>query len=405
MDSREERGRNLARKQGVIKPIKRGLFAVKSETGIGEYRVEQQEQAWKCSCPDYITREAPCKHVHATRFYLEAHTPDGEVTRIRLTYGQAWKAYNAAQADEVRAFDALLADLCATIKEPEQHMGRPRIPLATQVFCAVQKAYSQLSLRRAASLFKNAEERAQLERAPHFNAPSKLLNRADVTPLLHELLTASAVPLASIEHDFAVDSSGFRTTGFGAYCAGKYGQVKPHEFLKAHIMVGANTHVITRAIITHGSGSDSPHFAPLVRDTSAAGFKLGEVTADKAYSSRLNLNVVREHGGIAYIPFKSNTTGTGRGKGGGMTWLKAFHFFQYHREEFDAKYHKRSNVESVFSSIKRKLGETLKSRNKVAQENELLCKLIAYNITVLISAMHEHGIQPDFAPQAAPVAK
>jgi len=32
-----------------------------------------------------------------------------------------------------------------------------------------------------------------------------------VTPVLHELITRSSLPLRSVEHDFAVDSSGFGT--------------------------------------------------------------------------------------------------------------------------------------------------------------------------------------------------
>jgi len=59
-------------------------------------------------------------------------------------------------------------------------------------------------------------------------------------------------------------------------------------------------------------------------------------------------------------------------------------------------YHKRSNVESTFVSIKRKLGDTLKSKNSTSQINELLCKIIAYNITVLIQEMYELGIEPNF---------
>lgn len=73
-----------------------------------------------------------------------------------------------------------------------------------------------------------------------------------------------------------------------------------------------------------------------------------------------------------------------------------FHYFAYNKEEFLKHYHKRSNVETAFSSIKKKLGETLKSKNKTAQINELLCKMIAYNITVLIQEMHELGIEPSF---------
>ena len=46
--------------------------------------------------------------------------------------------------------------------------------------------------------------------------------------------------------------------------------------------------------------------------------------------------------------------------------------------------------------IKTKLGDCLKSKNQVSQTNELLCKLIAYNITVLISAMYELKVEPNF---------
>jgi hypothetical protein len=39
-------------------------------------------------------------------------------------------------------------------------------------------------------------------------------------------------------------------------------------------------------------------------------------------------------------------------------------------------YHKRSNIEATNAAIKRKFGETLKSKNPVAQVNELLAKLL-----------------------------
>ena len=45
--------------------------------------------------------------------------------------------------------------------------------------------------------------------------------------------------------------------------------------------------------------------------------------------------------------------------------------------------------------IKSKFGDMLKNKNLVSQTNELLCKLIAYNITVLIGAMYELKIEPN----------
>ena len=71
--------------------------------------------------------------------------------------------------------------------------------------------------------------------------------------------------------------------------------------------------------------------------------------------------------------------------------------FMLNREEFMEHYHKRSNVETTFMMVKTKFDDTLKSKNWIAQKNELLCKLIAHNIVVLIHEMHELGINPDFS--------
>lgn len=61
--------------------------------------------------------------------------------------------------------------------------------------------------------------------------------------------------------------------------------------------------------------------------------------------------------------------------------------------------HKRRNIEATNAAIKRKFGETLKSKNPVAQVNELLAKIVAYNLTVVIHEMHENGIVPNFLNQ------
>ena len=48
--------------------------------------------------------------------------------------------------------------------------------------------------------------------------------------------------------------------------------------------------------------------------------------------------------------------------------------------------------------IKTKLEDSVKSKNYAVQTNALLCKLILYNITVLINAMYELKIQPSLMP-------
>jgi len=56
-------------------------------------------------------------------------------------------------------------------------------------------------------------------------------------------------------------------------------------------------------------------------------------------------------------------------------------------------YNKRSNVETSFMALKRKFGDTLKAKNPVSQANELLCKVVAYNVVTLVHEYHELGLE------------
>lgn len=394
-DPREVRGKAIADQGNQIKRVNDRSFKVKSQSGSKVYEVKATPNGMTCTCPDFVYRSGKCKHIQATRYYIEIEkdTPQGVVTeKVHLTYKQAWEAYNAAQKVEVKLFDELLKDLVVAIPEPEQIIGRPRLSLQESLFCAIQKVYSQLSSRRAYSLFENATEKGQIDHAPHFNSPSKLFNNPEMTPILHELVTLSALPVAGIEIDFAVDSTGFRTTTFNAYNGVKHGQKKEHQWVKAHLCAGVKTNVVAAVAITDAYSNDSPQFGPLVRKT-AEGFKINEVSADMAYSSRNNLQLVANEGGKAYIPFRKNATGKARGS---ILWSKMFHYFQLNRDEFMEHYHKRSNIEATNAAIKRKFGETLKSKNPTAQVNELLAKIVAYNLTVVIHEMYENGINPEF---------
>jgi hypothetical protein len=61
-----------------------------------------------------------------------------------------------------------------------------------------------------------------------------------------------------------------------------------------------------------------------------------------------------------------------------------------------AHYHKRSNVESAFSAIKRKFGDHVRARTPAAMVNESLAKLICQNITCVIMSQGELGIEAEF---------
>ena len=77
-------------------------------------------------------------------------------------------------------------------------------------------------------------------------------------------------------------------------------------------------------------------------------------------------------------------------------WNNAFHFFNLHRDEFAARYHRRSNIESTFSMIKRKFGDSVKAKNDLAMKNEVLAKFVCHNLCCLIQSTQEFGIDPSF---------
>jgi hypothetical protein len=252
---REERAKIILSKEDAVRKIKNGLFTVKSQTGIGSYRVEWNGIKWVCNCPDYIKNGniRSCKHILALKLHLEIGyvTIEGQEPKIEpITYSQDWSNYNLAQSQEIELFDQFLSQLVSTIEEPEQNMGRPRLKLQDQIFCCVMKVYGQLSLRRSQCLYHQALQRQQIVHAPHYNSISNTMLNSEVTPILHELVHLSARPLAGIEKDFAVDSSGFRCSSFGRYCEQTHSTKRMHNWLKVHICTGVTTNIVTDVIIT-----------------------------------------------------------------------------------------------------------------------------------------------------------
>lgn len=116
--------------------------------------------------------------------------------------------------------------------------------------------------------------------------------------------------------------------------------------MKLHAVCGVKTNVITAVEIHDRNTNDCPLLPSLLKST-AENFTVKELSADKAYVSRVNFDAIAAAGTDAFIPFKSNQTG----ECGGM-FQKAFHFFSLYREEFLQSYHKRSNIESTFSMMK-----------------------------------------------------
>ena len=405
MEPRQQKAIEIAAKAKLTR--KGDTWLVPSQSGPKKYTVDPNPQEPSCSCPDFEARQLPCKHIYAVEIVVQReYSSDGETetvtetVMVRKTYKQEWSSYNKAQTNEKAHFLAFLYELCSKVEEPIQKRSRggQRLPLADVLFTVAFKVYSGMSARRFASDMRDALAKGYVSKAPSFNSVFDYLQMESLTPYLRQLIAESAMPLKSIETDFAIDSSGFSTTRFVHWFDVKYGNNEDwHDWVKMHLMCGTRTHVVTSVELSRARMHDSPYLKPLIEQTAKAGFNMVEVSADKGYISGDNLQTVVDHGATPYIPFKANVTG----KRGSELWKKLFHYYSFKREEFLVHYHKRSNVETTFHMIKAKFGERLRSKTETAQINEALCKVLCHNLCVVIQSMYELGIAPEFTSEAA----
>jgi hypothetical protein len=122
---------------------------------------------------------------------------------------------------------------------------------------------------------------------------------------LKSLITASSLPLKAVETDFAVDSSGFSTCRYVRWFNRKYGrEVNNREWVKVHLMCGVNTKTVAAVDISGWAANDTNYFVPLLERV-AAHFDVREVSADKAYLSRKNLNAVEMVGVCPSYPLRA----------------------------------------------------------------------------------------------------
>jgi transposase len=404
--TREQRASEIADKFRIVSSGQY-QWTVPSQSSQQKYTVRIVNDRADCNCPDFELRRSVCKHVLAVQLVIQRQqNPDGTETVTetitvskRKTYPQKWTEYNKAQTQEKYYFQALLHGLCSEIETPEQQgKGQRRIPLADALFAATYKVYSTVSGRRFMTDLRESKAHGFIGSTPHYNSIFNYLENPELKPILTRLIEVSAMPLQSIETEFAADSSGFSTSRFDRWFHHKYGRESwQRQWVKVHIMCGVKTNIVTAVEIADKHAADAK-MLPALLETTSQGFRMSEVSADKGYLSAKNVVAIRDAGALPFIAFKRNSTDMSTTGKGSKMWRDMFHYFLWKHDEFLQCYHKRSNVETTFSMIKRKFGDALRSKTDVAIVNEALCKILCHNLVVLIHEMFELGIDPVFLP-------
>ncbi|HEY4238796.1 MAG TPA: transposase [Kofleriaceae bacterium] len=386
----------MAKAKG-IRVLPGDKFLVPSQTnGSGGYIVDATAKT--CSCPDHEDRAAYCKHLWCVAYFrAEIEMPDGTTVVIaekRVTYRQAWSSYNAAQKHEKAHAMLLLRGLCdGIVQPPYKGNGRPPLTLADVVYASTMRVYGGMSGRRSDTDLRTCADDGLVTKAPGCSTIFRYLDDARLAPLLKALVHEAASPLRAIETQFATDSTGIATSTYARWYDEKYGgEKKQQRWLKLHAQVGTITNAIVSVEVTGNDVGDSPMLAPLLASSVERGFNVEELSADKAYLSNENLVAIEAANAIPYIPFKSNSRPTGKTE----AWRRLWHTCEARNDEFLAHYHRRSNVESTFSALKRKFGASVRAKTADAQVNEALLKCLCFNLSCVVHAIYECGIEPTF---------
>jgi len=309
-----------------------------------------------------------------------------------------WSMYNLSQTSEKLLAMRLISECVNHLRIPYKYVGngRPSMGLDEMMKACCIKVFNNFSTRRTITELKLANALGYIERVPHFNSISGYMRDEEMTPWLHQLVKTLALPLNGIEQTFAVDSTGFSNFRKQHWIDFRLEKKRIRGWKKLHIVTGVLSTVIVAAEVTEGKANDMPHFRTLVREA-AKEFRVLEVCADAGYISRENCETVADVGGTPYImPRKGIKLYEIRRFRRGRAWVKMLKLWRDNQEVFLDHYHKRSNVESAFSSMKRKFLPYIRSHNETAQINELLCKVACHNASVLCNAIFELKISPDF---------
>jgi len=131
--------------------------------------------------------------------------------------------------------------------------------------------------------------------------------------------------------------------------------------------------------VTTGTVGDPTQLGNLLEELD----DLETVSGDSGYLSRRNCELIEAKGATPYLKPRRHSPDKIIGP---PAWKRMIQSYRRDRRRWMKHYHKRSMAETVFSTIKRTLGHSLRSIRRDLQKLELMIRVIVYNITTLIKS-------------------
>ena len=211
-----------------------------------------------------------------------------------------------------------------------------------------------------------------LEHLPHYTTIHKFFQR--FSSFMFALLLAQTARLFELSGIIAIDSTGFSSNYSSRYYMMiKYRQEKgvwSGSYIKNSAAVDVHSQAVLGIKCRNDHRHDSIDFVPVLKRT-VRNMGITKVIADKGYDferiHKFARNVLKVD---TVIPVRNIRRKKVHG------WYRRMLFREFDRET----YNQRNKIETVFSVIKRRFGDTLYSRSWRLQRKEMKLVCIAYNI-------------------------
>lgn len=259
----------------------------------------------------------------------------------------------------------------------------------------IWRKFPNLSVRRARGFLLLLRKFGIIHaNIPCFKTLSNYNERNSLQLILDKLMEESSKPLSVIEHDFATDMTGIRTTLFTSWFSIRAKKkTRRRDHVRDHITAGLKSMIVPAVDIRMNEGEDNIIMREHV-DKVAEDFTINNWMGDSKYWSKENCEKVDDRGGTPYFKGKTGKSAWNGQMGGSLPWKKMNQESNEHPRRFKRHYRFRVKAECTIHSKKAIHGDKVYSRLSSARANEEKLRWINHNINVLNRARCEWNIDP-----------